>query len=98
MAAKDLIHVIRRPVITEKAAWAQQNINAHVFEVDQKATKLQVKQAIEKFYNVKVRSVHTMVMPRRRKRYGRQMGMAPRWKKAIVTLAPGQSIQVVEGQ
>ena len=98
MGAKDIIHVIRRPVITEKAALAQQNHNAHVFEVDPKATKLQVKQAVEKFYSVKVRSVRTMVMPRRRKRYGRQIGMAPRWKKAIVTLVPGQSLQIVEGQ
>ena len=65
---------------------------------DLKATKLQVKQAVEKFYSVKVRSVRTMVMPRRRKRYGRQIGMAPRWKKAIVTLVPGQSLQIVEGQ
>lgn len=98
MGAKDLIHVIRRPVITEKAALTQQNQNAHVFEVDQKATKLQVKEAVEKFYGVKVKSVHTMVMPRKSKRYGRQIGMAPRWKKAIVTLAEGQSIQIVEGQ
>lgn len=98
MAAKDIIRIIRRPVVTEKAALAQQHLNAHVFEVDQKATKLQVKQAVEQVFNVKVRSVHTMVMPRRRKRYGRQIGMAPRWKKAIVTLAPGQSIQVIEGQ
>ena len=98
MGAKDIIHIIRRPVVTEKAALAQQNLNAHVFEVDKRATKLQVKQAVEAVFNVKVRSVHTMVMPHRRKRYGRQIGMVPRWKKAIVTLAPGQSIQVVEGQ
>lgn len=98
MGSKNLIHVIRRPVITEKAALAQQNNNAYVFEVDLKATKLQVKQAVEKFYNVKIKSVHTMIMPRKRKRYGRQIGFAPRWKKATVTLAPGQSIQVVEGQ
>jgi large subunit ribosomal protein L23 len=98
MGAKDIIHVIRRPVITEKAAVAQQNNNAHVFEVDRKATKLQIKKAVEQFYSVKVKSVHTMIMPRKSKRFGRQVGMVPRWKKAIVTLVAGQSIQIVEGQ
>lgn len=97
MGAKSLIDIIRRPIITEKAAVAQQELNAHVFEVDRKASKLQIKQAVQQLFSVKVRSVRTMIVPSKWKRYGRTVGKVRPWKKAIVTLAEGESIQVAEG-
>lgn len=96
MGAKSINDVIRRPVITEKAALLQQYQNAHVFEVDRHATKLQIRQAVEEMFKVKVSSVKTMVMPRKWKRYGRQVGQKHPWKKALVTLAEGQTLEVIE--
>lgn len=97
MGAKSLTDIIRRPIITEKAAVAQQELNAHVFEVDRKANKLQIKQAVQQLFSVKVRSVRTMIMPSKWKRSGRTVGKVRPWKKAIVTLAAGETIQVAEG-
>ena len=98
MGSRSLGGLIRRPVITEKAAYAQQYHNAHVFEVDAQATKLQIKQAVEHMFDVKVKSVRTMIMPRKTKRFGRHYGQVSKWKKAVVCLKEGQTIQVVEGQ
>jgi len=88
--------IIRRPLITEKA----QNLtvaNKYAFEVDRRANKLQIKEAIEIAFSVKVEAVNTCVMKGKVRRYGRAETKQPDWKKAIVTLAPGDKIELFEG-
>jgi large subunit ribosomal protein L23 len=98
MGTRKIENIIRRPVITEKSATAQQYQNAHVFEVDRSATKIQIKDAVQKLFNVEVRLVRTMVMPRKWKRHGKNVGRTSPWKKAIITLAEGQTIEVFEAK
>ncbi len=88
--------IILRPLITEKA----QNLtglNKYAFEVDGRANKLQVKEAIEAAFDVKVTSVNTCRMKGKMKRYGPKVTRRPDWKKAVVTLAPGEKIELFEG-
>lgn len=96
MGARKFEDIVRRPVITEKSSTAQQYQNAHVFEVDRLATKIQIKDAVQKLFGVKVLSVRTLVMPHKWKRHGRNVGRTKTWKKAIVSLAEGQTIDVFE--
>ena len=82
--------VIRRPVITEKATALTDELNQYVFEVDRKANKIQVKEAVEVIFEVNVTKVRTMVQPAKRGRRGQAWAQRTKeWKKAIVTLAPG---------
>ena len=83
------LEIVKAPVITEKAANLGQNEGKYVFKVDPKANKTEIKQAIEKLFNV--RTVN--VKPKKR-RVGRYAGLTNRSKKAIVTLAEGQSIEL----
>ena len=88
--------IIMRPLITEKA----QGLTAsgkYAFEVDKRANKLQVKEAVEATFDVKVTAVNTCMMKGKVRRYGRQATKQPDWKKAIVTLAPGDKIELFEG-
>ena len=96
MGAKTLADVLCRPVITEKSAKLQQEQNAYIFEVRRGASKLQIKEAIQKLFEVKVRAIRTMIMPGKYKRYGRNQGKTKAWKKAIVILAENQTIEVLE--
>lgn len=87
--------IIRRPVITEKATVQADELNQYVFEVDRKANKLQIKEAVEVIFEVSVTKVRTMVQPAKRGQRGRDRIMRTRaWKKAIVTLAPGDEIDL----
>jgi large subunit ribosomal protein L23 len=95
-----IFNVIRRPIITEKSSYQSSTLGQYAFEVDQRATKAQVREAIELLFNVHVERVNLMVMPAKRSRRGRSRRMLvrrPSYKKAIVTLAPGQTIDVFEG-
>lgn len=83
--------IIKRPIITERSV-SLMEANKYVFEIDVKATKSQVKYAIETIFNVKVASVNTMNMKPKAKRVGRHSGYTSRRKKAIVTLAEGNTI------
>ncbi|HZP56929.1 MAG TPA: 50S ribosomal protein L23 [Dehalococcoidia bacterium] len=88
--------IIIRPLITEKA----QNLtgfNKYAFEVDLRANKLQVKEAVETAFDVKVTAVNTCMMKGKVRRFGRGTAKRPDWKKAIVTLAPGEKIELFEG-
>jgi large subunit ribosomal protein L23 len=78
--------LIKRPIITEETS-EMMNENKYVFEVDIKAHKTEVKQAIEAIFKVKVTKVNTMIMPSKPKRHGRYSGFTSQWKKAIVTLS-----------
>jgi large subunit ribosomal protein L23 len=84
--------IIRRPSVTEKNTDLRASQNKYVFEVAPTATKQQIRQAVEKLFNVKVISVNTMVVKGKKKRTGRFAGYRSDWKKAIVRLAEGQKI------
>jgi large subunit ribosomal protein L23 len=93
--------VIRRPVITEKNTWLMEK-DQYTFEVDPEANKIQIREAVEALFNVKVKAVNTLnVKPKPRSRAvsrgrGRVHGQTRAWKKAIVTLYPGQRIDIFE--
>ncbi len=89
--------VIRRPLITEKATRVKEEANAVAFEVDRRATKQQVQDAVEKIFKVKVVDVRTMNIPGKPKRRGLVVGRRPGWKKAIVVLKGGDKIEFFEG-
>jgi large subunit ribosomal protein L23 len=80
--------IIKRPVITERTSEFIDQLK-YVFEVDLRANKTEVKQAIEQIFKVKVSKVNTLRMPAKPKRYGKHSGYTSEWKKAIVQLAPG---------
>jgi len=92
----DLYSVIKRPLVTEKSTIARDEANKYIFEVDRRANKIEIEKAVEKLFKVKVLSVRTMNREGKKKRTGRVMGRKSDWKKAVVTLAPGQSIEVFE--
>ncbi|TVR01179.1 MAG: 50S ribosomal protein L23 [Deltaproteobacteria bacterium] len=87
--------IIRRPVITEKSSLLEGD-NKFVFEVDLRANKHQIRTAVERIFGVDVLSVNTAVMQGKRKRFGRNFGKRSNWKKAVVTLAEGQTISFFE--
>jgi large subunit ribosomal protein L23 len=88
--------IIKRPLVTEKST-AQQAVNQYCFAVDPRATKYDVKNAVSTIFKVKVEKVHTLQMPQKFKRVGRNMGRTSAWKKAIVTLREGDRIEFLEG-
>lgn len=90
----DYRDVIKAPIITEKSADLAQNKNTITFSVDIKANKTQIKQAVEKIFNVKVDSVNTINVKPKKKRVGRYTGKTNRVKKAIVKLSEGSSIEL----
>ena len=85
--------VIKAPIMTEKSSNLAQN-NVVTFSVDVKANKTQIKQAIEKVFNVKVESVNTVNVRPKKKRVGRYVGKTNKVKKAIVKLSEGSSIEL----
>jgi len=89
--------VIYRPVVTEKSTIAREEGNEFVFAVDPRASKHDIRRAIESMFDVRVEDVRTIQMPRKQRRVGRHQGFRPRWKKAIVRLPAGQSIEFFEG-
>ena len=91
-----LYEVLRRPLITEKNTTLQAQ-GKYVFEVDGGANKHQIKQAVEKAFKVGVTAVNVMTMPGKRRRLKGREVLSPSWKKAIVTLKPGDKIEFFEG-
>jgi len=86
--------VIKAPIITEKSSDLAQNKNTITFSVDTKANKTQIKQAVEKIFNVEVESVNTVNVKPKKKRVGRYTGKTNKVKKAIVKLREGSSIEL----
>lgn len=86
---KPLHQIIRKPLITEKANLQKEAGNTVAFEVSMDANKIEIKQAVEKAFNVKVKDVRTMVVAGKAKRFGRTFGKRSNSKKAYVTLAEG---------
>ncbi|MBL8161142.1 MAG: 50S ribosomal protein L23 [Anaerolineae bacterium] len=95
MAELHLYDVLVRPVVTEKSAVQSDELNQYVFEVAPEANKIQIKEAVELIFEVAVVKVNTMVMPAKRGRRGRNWYLRSRqWKKAIVTVQDGQTIEL----
>jgi large subunit ribosomal protein L23 len=89
--------IIKRPIITEKTNIQKETANQVTFEVDPRSNRIEVKRAVEKIFNVKVADIRTMHVNGKPKRRGRIMGRRRNWKKAIVTLMPGERIEFFEG-
>ncbi|RKX66106.1 MAG: 50S ribosomal protein L23 [Thermodesulfobacteriota bacterium] len=94
---KDMYQIIKRPIITEKSTLQKEFTNKLAFEVDPKANKIEIKQSVEKLFNVKVLNVRILKVKGKKKRMGRWEGRSKSWKKAIVTLRPGDHIEFFEG-
>ena len=88
--------IIRIPLVSEKSTNMRINENKYVFKVDKKANKLEIKRAIEGLFKVKVEDVTTMMMHGKPKRLGRFEGRRTDWKKAIVRLKKGETIELFE--
>ncbi len=93
---KEAHQIIKRPLITEKST-RQKEESQIAFMVDPQASKIEIRQAIEKLFKVKVLRVHTMNILGKQKRVGRHLGWKSDWKKAIVTLRQGDRIEFFEG-
>ena len=90
--------VIKRPLyLTEKGARLREDQNKYTFEVDLEANKIQIKAAVETLFKVTVDDVHTLVMRGHMRRMGRKYAKTRNWKKAVVTVREGDSIDFFEG-
>ena len=95
MAELHIYDVLRRPVVSEKSAVMTDEKNQYVFEVAEEANKIQIKEAIEVIFEVEVVKVNTMIVPAKRGRRGRNWYLrSKQWKKAVVTLATDQTIEL----
>ncbi len=89
--------ILRKPLVTEKSNIGREEANLVTFAVDPRANKHEIKRAVESLFDVNVIEVRTMRMPRKTRRVGKFIGRKPEWKKALVQLAEGQSIEFFEG-
>ena len=100
MRARDIRFVVERPMLTEKGAEMKELKNRYVFRVGRNANKREIKEAVEKLFNVKVKDVRTAVYAGKKSvtmnRSGRYSGLKASWKKAYVTLAEGQTIDAFD--
>jgi large subunit ribosomal protein L23 len=94
---RDPRHVLIRPLMTEKSMQQKEVLNTVAFRVRPDANKVEIRAAVETVFNVKVMAVRTASYEGKLKRMGRFQGRRADWKKAIVTLAPGHKIDLVEG-
>ena len=94
---KEAANIIIKPLITEKSSIQKEVSNQIAFVVDRRANKIEISNAVAQAFNVVVTGVRTMNMQGKKKRQGRTFGKKADWKKAIVTLAPGQHIEFFEG-
>jgi large subunit ribosomal protein L23 len=90
-------YLIKGPIITEKTHTQREVANKLTFRVDLKANKIEIRKAVEDIFKVKVLGVNTIRVRGKKKRLGKTQGMRPDWKKAVVTLAPGEKISGYEG-
>jgi large subunit ribosomal protein L23 len=91
-----IYEVIRRPIVSEKSTALAEVAGRYAFEVALKANKQEIKEAVQRLFNVKVRDVRTMIMHGKVKRVGRFETKKSNWKKALVTLVEGQKIDVFQ--
>lgn len=93
----DIHEVIKRPLVTEKSNIGREELNLATFAVDPRANKHEIARAVAELFSVEVLAVRTMRQHRKKRRVGKHIGTKPEWKKAIVQLAEGQSIEFFEG-
>ena len=93
----DSYQVLKRPLVTEKGTKQKEQANQIVFEVDRRANKILVMNAVESIFKVKVLGVKVINVKGKERRIGRNVGKKPDWKKAIVRIAPGETIEFFEG-
>jgi large subunit ribosomal protein L23 len=96
MSRSDIYTVLRKPLVTEKTTFQKEDDNQISFQVRADANKIEIRKAVEKLLEVKVTAVNTMVYRGKSKWLGKSMGKRSNWKKAIVTLAPGQDVEFFE--
>jgi large subunit ribosomal protein L23 len=89
--------IIKRPIITEKTTIQKETHNQVTFEVDRRVNRVEVKRAVEEIFKVRVAAVRTMQVQGKVKRRGLILGKRRNWKKAVVTLMPGERIEFFEG-
>jgi large subunit ribosomal protein L23 len=89
--------IVLRPLITEKGSQLKMASNQYLFQVAKEANKIQIKNAVEEIWNVRVTDVRTIHLRGKKKRMGRFEGRRPDWKKAVVTLKQGETIELFEG-
>lgn len=92
----ELHEIIKKAVITEKSTNARSAANQYCFKVDRRANRIEIGRAVERLFKVKVLEVRVMNVPGKKKRTGRVIGERASWKKAVVTLAPGNAIETME--
>jgi len=86
--------IVIAPVVTEKGTFLQERYNQYLFRVSRRANRIQVKQAVEKIFNVKVEGIRMLIVKGKERRIGRSAGFRPNWKKAVVTLKEGETINL----
>jgi len=94
---RDVRQIVLRPLMTEKHMRLKEEYNVVAFQVRPDANKVEIRMAVEAVFSVKVASVRTASFEGKLKRMGRFQGRRRDWKKALVTLAPGHKIDLVEG-
>ena len=90
-------NVLRKPIITEKATWMKENANKYVFEVEKDTNKIEIQKAVEQQFDVTVIDVRTYSTHGKVRTQGRFRGRRPDWKRAIVRLKEGDTIEFFEG-
>ena len=93
----DIYRIIKEPHIAEKANLVKEKYNQITLKVDKRANKIEIKSAVEKIFKKKVLEVNTINVEGKKRRMGKNIGKKIDWKKAIVTLAPGENIEFFEG-
>lgn len=92
----NIYDVIKKPLVTEKSTLEKESKNIIAFEIDRNANKIEVKDAVEKLFNVEVLDVNTINIAGKRKRVGKNIGKRSNWKKAYVTLKEGSTVDFFE--
>ncbi len=93
----DHYRILEKPLITEKSTMMQEHGNRVMFQVQRSANKMQIKEAVQKIFNVTVLGVNTINVKSKSRRFGRHKGQTKAWKKAIVLLKEGDRIDFFEG-
>jgi large subunit ribosomal protein L23 len=92
-SSRSSVHIVKYPIITDKATRLLEN-NQYSFVVDRYSDKIEIKEAIENLFDVKIIKINTCCLPRKKKRVGKYIGWKPQYKKAIVTLSEGDVINL----
>ncbi len=93
----DKYEIIKKYLLTEKSTKAKDEENKYFFEVDRRANKIEIRQAVENLLKAKVTEVRVMNVLGKTRRFGKATGKTKPWKKAVVTLAPGNAIEIFKG-